>query len=116
MKRIILATMLLAAQSFAVTVFASQGGGSVSCGTDGTQTTTAVASLTWTAGNTYKLCGVITSSVTVGASGTLGNVITVYFESGSKISQAFCPSSGCLNVASKNFITIDGGAPCGPSV
>src|ERR1700728_358988 len=109
MKRIILATMLLAAQSFAVTVFASQGGGSVTCGTDGTQTTSAVASLTWTAGNTYKLCGVITSSVTVGASGTSGNIITIYFEAGAKISQAFCPSSGCLNISSKSYVTIDGG-------
>ena len=65
----ILILLLLCTPAFGATVFVSQSGGSVSCGADGTQSTTAQASVTWTAGNTYKICGTITSEMTIGASG-----------------------------------------------
>lgn len=100
----------------AATVFVSQSGGSVSCGADGTQGTTALASATWTAGNTYKLCGTLTSAVAPSASGSSGNVITIFFESGSKISMTVLPSTGGINLSGKSFITVDGGVPCGPTV
>jgi len=106
--------LLLCGSSFAATVYVSQSAGSVSCGTDGAQSTTAVASVTWAAGNTYKLCGTITSSVTVGASGTSGSPITLYFESGSSITEAVCPSTGCLNISGLSYIIVDGGGgSCG---
>lgn len=107
------AILILCAPSFGATVYVSQSGGSLSCGADGTQTTTALASVTWTAGNTYKICGTLTNAMTVGASGSSGNLITVYFETGAKINLGVCGSSGCLNVAGKSFVLIDGGPTCG---
>jgi hypothetical protein len=70
----------------------------------------------WVAGNTIHLCGVISSAVTAQGSGTSGNPVTLYFESGSKISLPYCPASGCLNLQGVNYIVVDGGVPCGPAV
>jgi hypothetical protein len=61
-------------------------------------------------GDTAHLCGTITSQMVVQASGTAGNVITLLFESGAKISQPVCPgSSGCLALNNRSYITVDGG-------
>jgi hypothetical protein len=77
----------------------------------------AVASLgagDWVAGNTIHLCGVITSAITAQASGTSGNPITILFEAGAQISVSpGCGTQGCLNVASKSYIIVDGGTTCG---
>ena len=43
-------------------------------------------------------------------------MITLYFESGAKISEPFCPSTGCLNLSGRSYITVDGGVPCGSAV
>jgi hypothetical protein len=84
----------------------------------------AIADLTWGAGNmvaagdTLHLCGTITSTLTVGASGSAGQPITILFESGAKLSQGegtawgggTSPStSAAIYAASKSYITIDGG-------
>lgn len=110
-KRLILVCFLLTAPAFGATVFVSQAGGSVSCGVDGTQSTTAIGSVTWTSGNTYKFCGTITSTVTPSA-----NTITIFFETGAGISEPVCPVTGCLNVSGRTGITIDGGVNCGANV
>lgn len=104
MRRLALFIFASCVWASASTVYVSQSGGSVSCGADGSESTTALASVTWTSGNTYKLCGTITSSVTVGA-----NNLTVYFESGASITEGICPSTGCLNTNSHAGLTIDGG-------
>lgn len=93
----------------ASTVFVSQSGGSVSCGADGTQVTTALASVTWTAGNTYKLCGPLTSRVNVTAAGTASALITIQFETGASISGAACTSTTAL-LTVKSFMLVDLGA------
>src|SRR5262245_13965087 len=70
----------------------------------------------WAASNTLHVCGTIGAAVTAQGSGSLGNVITLRFETGAKISMAVCPATGCLNLSSRSYITVDGGVPCGPAV
>jgi hypothetical protein len=60
-------------------------------------------------GDMAHLCGTITRSLAVQASGTAGNVIAIIFEPGAKLSQPVCPSSGCLNLNKRSYITVDGG-------
>jgi hypothetical protein len=100
--------LIFALPLYAATTYVSQSGGSVSCGADGTQSTTAAASVSWAAGNTYKLCGTITSALLVGASGSSGSVITISFENGANISLPYCPGTGCINLGGNSFITING--------
>lgn len=100
----------------ATTVYISQSGGSVSCPPNGTQSTTAVGSVTWTAGNTYVACGTITSPVTINASGTSGNPITLTFATGGAITPSACSAgtgNACLSVAGGSYIVVDGGTACG---
>jgi hypothetical protein len=56
-------------------------------------------------GDTVHLVGTITTQLTVQASGTSGNITTILFESGAKLSRP----AGTLMTCQKNFITIDGG-------
>jgi hypothetical protein len=61
------------------------------------------------AGDTVHLIGTITSPLTVQGSGSAGNAITLLFESGAKLSQAYWSSStGALNLGSRSYITVDG--------
>lgn len=68
-----------------------------------------VSGTTWTAGNTYHLCGTITSAITPGASGTSGAHITILFETNAKISMTAIPNSGGINLDGKQYIDVDGG-------
>jgi len=58
---------------------------------------------------TVHLCGTISTTLTAQGSGSSGHPIIILFESGAKISQALCPSTGCLVLDNKTDITIDGG-------
>lgn len=64
-------------------------------------------------GTTVLLCGTITTPLTFKGSGTSGNPVTLTFDTGAQISMGVCPSSGCLNVAGKSWIVVDGGTSCG---
>ena len=65
-------------------------------------------------GDTAHLCGTITSTLTVQASGTAGNAITILFETGAIIQQPACDATnGCLKAEVKSYIIIDGGSTCG---
>ena len=99
---------LFALQTSATTVYISQSGGAVSCGADGTQSTTALASVSWATSGTYKLCGTITSQVAIGAGGTSGTPLNLLFESGSSIQLPYCLGSGCINTNGYSYVTIDG--------
>ena len=99
---------LFALQTSATTVYISQSGGAVSCGADGTQSTTALASVSWATSGTYKLCGTITAQVAIGAGGTSGTPLTLLFESGSSIQLPYCLGSGCINTNGYSYVTIDG--------
>lgn len=76
----------------------------------------AQSSISWTAGNTYHACGTLTSALTVASSGTSGNPITIFFETGAKYSNALFPVTGAIDTSSRSWVVIDGGVPCGPSV
>jgi hypothetical protein len=62
------------------------------------------------AGDTVHLCGTLTSQLVIGASGTSGNLITIKFESGAKFSAPYWSTTGAIYMASKSYITVDGGA------
>lgn len=69
----------------------------------------------WVAGNTYHLCGTIngsagSTSITVLASGTSSNPITLLFEMGASIQAPYFNSSGAINVNGKSYIVINGGS------
>ena len=98
----------------ASTVYISQSGGSVSCGADGTQATTA-AWPTLAAGNTYKICGNVTTQIIQSVPGTSGSPVSIIFESNGGVSLAFCPSNGCWDLNGSSYVTIDGGTACGIS-
>lgn len=58
-------------------------------------------------GDTAHLCGTISTQLTVQASGTVGNLITIRFEDGAKLSKASW--NGAALVSNKDYIVIDGG-------
>ena len=100
---------LLAPASRAATYYISDGGGSVSCGADGTQSTQAYNFSGYTTGDTLKLCGVIAHALTVQADN-----ISILFESNASIQVPSCYSvGGCIELHGHNGGLIDGGTPCG---
>jgi hypothetical protein len=68
------------------------------------------------AGTVVHLCGTITTELSVHGSGTSGNVITILFETGARISVPFCDTSGCIGIGGNTFILVDGGTACGWNV
>jgi hypothetical protein len=72
-----------------------------------------VSGASWSAGNTYHLCGTITSQVTPTANGSASSHITILFEANAKISMPAIPDyagGGGINLAGRQFIDIDGGS------
>jgi hypothetical protein len=60
------------------------------------------------AGDFAHLCGTITSTLTAQSSGSVGNPITIDFETGAKISKAVCYPR-CLDISGRSYIIVDGG-------
>jgi len=61
-------------------------------------------------GTTVHLCGTISSQMTTRGSGVSGSPIIILFEPNAKISLPACDSTnGCLSIANRNYITVDGG-------
>ena len=104
--QLVILALVLAPSALAQT-YVSQSGGSVSCGNDGTKTTTAVASVTWT-GGVYKGCGTFTSAFTINASGTSSNPITFQAESNWTLTMSAIPSTGGIILNNQSWIIIDG--------
>jgi hypothetical protein len=63
----------------------------------------------WVAGNTYHLCGTITSAITVGRSGSSGSPITILFESGAVMTSPAWATTGAINLNGQTFVIVDGG-------
>lgn len=61
-------------------------------------------------GDTVHLCDTISTALTVQAGGTAGNVITVLFEPGAKMSASTWNSQPALNIGNNSYLTVDGGA------
>jgi hypothetical protein len=77
----------------------------------------AISTLTWGtgignigAGDTAHICGTITSTLAVGAGGSLGSPVTVKFEDGAKFSAAtWMNGSAIITVNGYSYVVIDGG-------
>jgi hypothetical protein len=67
------------------------------------------SSWTLSAGDVLSLGGTLTNQLTIGASGTAGNPITIYFEPNAKLSVTNWPL-GAIRVNTQNYISIDGGS------
>lgn len=65
---------------------------------------------------TVHVCGALTTALTAQANGSAGNVVTILFETGAKMSTTVFPVTGAVDVSNRSYITIDGGVACGPSV
>ena len=75
-----------------------------------TRSVSSLSGSDWSPGNTIHLCGTISSPISVGGSGSASAPLSLVFESGAKISVGTCGSSGCINVASRSYVIIDGGS------
>ncbi len=67
----------------------------------------------WAAGNTIHLCGTWTGTanstmITVGASGTAGNPITIKWETGAVLTAPAWSNNGAINADGRSYIVIDG--------
>lgn len=80
----------------------------------------ALADLTWGTGNMVKagdtlhLCGTITSTLAIGASGTAGSPITIKFEDDAKLSStvwvnSYYGSTSAIDTNNYDYLIIDGG-------
>jgi hypothetical protein len=100
--------LMLTSTAYASDIYlaqASAGGGS---GADCANART-VSGTSWAAGNTYHLCGLLTSPVTPNASGTSSAHITILFEPNAKISMPAIPNSGGIALTGRQWIDVDGG-------
>lgn len=64
-------------------------------------------------GTTVHLCGTIAAALTAQGNGSASSPVLFFFEPGAKVSMPACPSSGCLNLQNRSYITVDGGTTCG---
>jgi hypothetical protein len=60
------------------------------------------------AGTTVSICGTLTEAITVAASGKSGELITLRFQPGARISMPACPESGCIDTAEHAYLNIEG--------
>lgn len=98
------------------TVYVAQSAGTFSGGSAcNGQTAESVATFnagSESAGNIYVLCGTITTPLKLNGSGTSGNVITMKWDTGARISQPVAQGIN-LNGATAYWL-FDGGVACGP--
>ena len=119
MNRVLILAIL---SMFSVDVFAediyyaqSQAGGNTGADCDNAK---AISALTWGAGagnigagDTAHLCGTIGTAISVGASGSAGNPITIKFETDAKLSDdVWSSGANILLISGRTFITVDGGS------
>lgn len=69
------------------------------------------------AGTTVHLCGTFTGGTAATllkfqGSGSVGNPVTLYFETGAIVEGSYC-GDGCIDLNNKSYIVIDGGPTCG---
>ena len=121
--RILALCLLLASAAFAENLYVAQ---SAAGSDDGSSCANAKAASwfntagSWgagaakiSAGDTAHLCGTITTALTAQGDGSSGSPITVFFETGAKVSLTVCPASGCVDLSERAYIVLDGGTTCG---
>lgn len=108
---------LLCSPAWAATTYVSQSGGVFSGGTAcNGQVAVSAATYNVSGGNPVVLCGTITTALRPPASGNSGTPITITFDTGAQLATGVFPVSGALNLSSRSWIIIDGGAACGANV
>jgi hypothetical protein len=60
------------------------------------------------AGTTVSICGTLTGAIAVAGSGKSGDLITIRFQPGAKISMPACPESGCIDTEEHGYLNIEG--------
>ncbi len=110
--------LLLASSAFgsATSLYLSQaGGGSGSSCASAEPVSFFNASSNWGTGasqigpgTTAYLCGTITTTLTFQGNGTSGSPVTLSFITGASITVPSCGSSGCINVAGRSYVIVDG--------
>jgi len=115
MKRLILICLCLCSPACFAVTYVSQSGGTFSGGAAcNAQTAISVATFnagTEAAGGVYYLCGTITTGLTLNSSGAAGNVITLRWDTGARISQSVAQA---ININNQSYWLFDGLVACGP--
>lgn len=109
-------SLMLAMPAFGATVYFAQTSAGGATGADCADAI-AKGSVTWTAGNTYHICGTVsntagTTVIGINASGTSGNPITLVWENGAIVEAPYCAGSGsggCIDLEGHSYITLNGG-------
>ncbi len=60
------------------------------------------------AGTIVGICGTLTEAISVAGNGKSGDLITLRFLPGAKISMPACPESGCIDTAEHTYLNIEG--------
>lgn len=113
MKRLVLLFLLSFCVGRSATYYVTQSGAGTHAGTslgNAWSVSDLNAPSTYTGGDTVRLEGTISSQVTVQHGGSAGNVVTILFGTGAKLSTAAWGASGAIVVyANLSYVTIDGG-------
>jgi hypothetical protein len=121
-KILILALLLSSSFAFGTTRFVSQTAGTFSGGTacNGHITITVATfnKTTLSPGDMTYLCGTITgtagaSGLSIGQSGTNGNLISVIFDTGADLISPYWGTGAAISISGRSYILIDGGGAGG---
>lgn len=63
----------------------------------------------WSVPITVYLCGTITSAIVPPNGGTVGNLMTIVFDTGASIQMPALPTSGGINLSGLSYVVVDGG-------
>jgi glucuronoarabinoxylan endo-1,4-beta-xylanase len=101
------------------TTYVSQSGGTFSggsnCNGQPTETIATFNSTALVSGDTYYLCGVITTSVSLDGSGTsVTDPVNIIFDTGARVSLPEC-ATVCFNMNGASFVNVNLGVNCGYS-
>lgn len=115
---IIVIFALCAASASAADIYVAQvaAGGNTGADCADARIYSSLAGGDWVAGNTIHICGTFSMGagasgvITVGGSGSAGNLITIKFEPGADATAPYFGTSGFITATNRNFILVDGGA------
>ena len=116
-KYLVVLLILISSPVFAEDLYYAQSQAGTHSG-DSCANAIALSAISWgsgtgnvSAGDTVHLCGTLTSTLTIGGSGSSGSPITILFETGAKLSKGAwgIGSSAAIYSSGRSYIVIDGG-------
>lgn len=116
MKRIfvvlvVFCAALLSSPLHAADIYFTQAGGGSGASCGNARAVSSHAAGDDVAGNVEHLCGTITATIQIGASGSAGNPVTFLWESGAIVQQA---AGDMFELNGHSHLVFDGGSACGP--